>query len=463
MKVDKEDIQDVFGLTPLQEGMLFHYLENSRSDLYFEQLCLEISGKIALATFKRAWNFVVASNEMLRAVFRWQHVRHPSQLILRQHRISVTSYDFSGLNHGRKEQWLNKIKRADRQNKFHLETVAFRITLLRLAADRHVMIISSHHIYYDGWSTGIILREFFDAFDAFSRGKEPLKPVKTPFKEFVRWLSHRDKKRQQLFWKEYLKDFVPASAPSPPGGENRGATDAERLDYCFRFPSDLSGAANHLVKERRVTLAALLYCTWGLLLYKYRQTRDILFGTTVSGRKAGLEGIEEIVGLFINTVPLRMRVRPDGEVLTLLLEVYRSLQVREEYESTSLVDIKRYGGINPRAGLFDSIVVVENYPLRRSLTGSGHLLTVTAYSMFEKANYDLNIVIDPGCPIAVKIIYNAAVYPVAAIKKIERHFQEILQQVVENSRCRPADITISHDLLPTTSKFCPQDYRDFGI
>lgn len=455
MKIDKEDIQDVFGLTPLQEGMLFHYLENSRSDLYFEQLCLEISGKLAVETFKRAWNFVVASNEMLRAVFRWQNVRHPSQLILRQHRVSITSYDFSGLDHGRKEQWLDKIKRADRQNKFHLETVAFRITLLRMAADRHVMMISSHHILYDGWSTGIILREFFEAYEAFSLGKKLQKPIKTPFKEFVRWLSHQDKKRQRLFWKEYLQDLQ--------GSENRGGADDERLDYCFQFPPDLSGAVNHLVKEQRVTLAALLYCAWGLLLYKYRQTGDILFGTTVSGRKAGLEDIEEIVGLFINTVPLRLKVQPDEEVLALLLQVYRSLQVREEYESTSLVDIKRYGGINPRARLFDSIVVVENYPLRRSLAGSGHLLTVTAYSMFEKANYDLNIVIDPGCPIAVKIIYNAALYPVAAIKKIERHFQEILQQVVENSRCRPADITISHDLLPTTSKFCPQDYRDFGL
>lgn len=162
-------IANILALTPMQEGMLFHYLQNSQSELYFEQLSLEISGEIDVRHFEKAWNAVIETNEMLRTTFRWEETETPVQMILKMHRLEPEYYDLSGLEDDEQRESLSNIKTRVREKGFDLLQVSFRVTMIKMGKERYEMVISNHHIIYDGWSNGVILREFLQAFRVFSR------------------------------------------------------------------------------------------------------------------------------------------------------------------------------------------------------------------------------------------------------------------------------------------------------
>jgi iturin family lipopeptide synthetase B len=162
--MDKKNIENILALTPMQEGLLFHYLKDPGSNHYFEQLSLTISGEVEARLFEKAWNFVIENNDMLRAVFRWEKVENPVQIILKKHTLKPDYYDCSTLKGNELVEKLNVIRIADRNKKFDLMEVPFRITLCKTGPGKHEMIISNHHILYDGWSNSIILREFFNTY-----------------------------------------------------------------------------------------------------------------------------------------------------------------------------------------------------------------------------------------------------------------------------------------------------------
>ena len=165
-KLTKRDIEDILALTPMQEGMLFHYLNNPSGDQYFEQLSLILSGEIDIHRFETAWNIVIETNPVLRTVFRWEKTDMPVQVILKHYVLKPVQHDFSGdaLSPRQQQQLVEEARSKDRENSFDLRDVPFRVTLCKLQPDEYCMLVSNHHILYDGWSGGIILNEFFEAY-----------------------------------------------------------------------------------------------------------------------------------------------------------------------------------------------------------------------------------------------------------------------------------------------------------
>jgi len=206
-KLDRENIEDILALTPLQEGMLYHYLKDPESDLYFEQLSLRLSGDVRIEIFEQAWNFVIRTNEMLRTMFRWENLENPIQAVLKEYFLKPVYYDIQDEDHNKPGKSLREIKTRDRNEKFHLRDVPFRVTLCKIGKNRYELILSNHHILYDGWSTGIILKEFFDAYHALSSRKGLVLPVKTKFREFIKWVQNQDTEKQEKSWTGYLKGF----------------------------------------------------------------------------------------------------------------------------------------------------------------------------------------------------------------------------------------------------------------
>ncbi|HLP48095.1 MAG TPA: condensation domain-containing protein, partial [Candidatus Kapabacteria bacterium] len=329
-KIDSHRIETILSLTPLQEGILFHYLQDPQSRVYFEQLSLEISGDINKSNFEKAWNMVIKTNEMLRTLFRWEKIEKPTQVILKEHPCALRFHVLPDMDNDRKEAALKEIKSKDRSEGFDLTQVPFRVTLCRLAEKKYEMIISSHHILYDGWSNGIILKEFFNAYHALCHGKRSIKPpVKSSFKDFIKWLQSRDRNTQEQYWKNYLADFETPTALPIKGRPERTTSPEE---YSLILADDCKSKLENLGKNNRFTLAPIFYTAWGILLQKYCGSRDVIFGTTVSGRSAGIKGIENMVGLFINTVPLRVPLLPDFKLIDLIAHVEKELQIRKEFE-----------------------------------------------------------------------------------------------------------------------------------
>jgi amino acid adenylation domain-containing protein/non-ribosomal peptide synthase protein (TIGR01720 family) len=432
-KLDKKNIEDIYNLTPMQEGMLFHYLKNPRSDYYFEQLSLEIPGEINERAFEKAWNFVIETNEMLRAVFRWEAVEKPMQIILKEHKPPLKFYDFSGKDITAAMRQVEEIKAKDKEEKFDLEEAAFRVISCKVDENRHVMIISNHHILYDGWSNGIIVKEFFNAYNDLSSGKEPLKPTKTRFKEFIKWVQNRDIHKEREFWKKYLKDFDAKPGISIPL-KKRQAEISDTGTFRAKLPGDLNRPLISFVEKNKVTLSSLFYSAWGILLLKYNSREDMTYDTTVSGRIARIKGIENIVGLFINTVPLRVNTTADEQTADFISRMANDLQQREKFENSSLTEIKEYIEKKNKGVLFDSVLVIENYPLDKTM------LRDKEFSIFERTRYDLTVIITMFDDIDLHFIYNKELLDEEVTAGLSRHFIYILHTLVENPRRRIVDI-----------------------
>ena len=432
VKLNQKIIEDLLPLTPLQEGILFHYLRVPGGDHYFEQLSLAIAGEIQKELFKKSWAFVTRTNEMLRTVFRWEMVENPIQVILKEHQPYCEYYDIAGENTGGARKRLEEIKFNDLKKKFDLREVPFRIKLCKMGENKYEMIISSHHILYDGWSCGVLLQEFFSAYTHLSRGKALREPVKAKFKDFIKWGQNQDKKEQEKFWSEYLKGFtVQGGLPVKKSGRGDSAS-IRSGHFQVELGEDIKGRLEAVVKSSGIGLASFLFCAWGVLLQKYNNGNDVVFGTTVAGRPARIGGIEEVVGLFINTLPLRVQTYAHEKIAGLLHRIDSFLPLWETYEATPLVDIKKYSEIDNREELFDSVFVLENYPLASRLgeKASRFSLQVDSFSMVEATHYDLTVTALVLTGIELKIMYNKEALAEETARRLAGHFQRVLEQMV---------------------------------
>ncbi|NIM14724.1 MAG: amino acid adenylation domain-containing protein, partial [Candidatus Aminicenantes bacterium] len=460
--LDKKNISDVVALTSMQEGLLFHYLKDPQSDVYFEQLSLGISAPVDIEYFQQAWNVVVKINDMMRTVFRWEKIKIPSQIVLKEHKIEFRYYDLSGGDENEAKKQLERIKIKDRREKFDLREVPFRVTLCKLEDETFEAIISNHHILYDGWSNGIILKEFIEAYDKLIRGEPlvPLPPVKTKFREFVRWIQTRDTGKEAEFWKDYLGGLESGTEIQlhKAAGLGPGETGHGFGTYRARIPRDRKTQLEMFAGKMNVTFASLLYSAWGVLLQKYNNTYDVVMGTTVSGRSAKIKGIEDIVGLFINTLPLRVQSHPQEKIENFLKRTDQALKMREEFESASLVNIKEYSGISSEKELFDTVLAVENYPLDARLIqtqkSSPLSLCIDSYSLEELTHYNLTITITyfENSGLDICWIYDKNLFDEDIIVRLSNHFDNILAGIETNASGGIHEIEIlspeeKHELL----------------
>ncbi|MCP5046716.1 MAG: AMP-binding protein, partial [bacterium] len=461
-KAESKNIEDIIALTPMQEGMLVHYLKEPGSGHYFEQLSLTMRGPIDFKCFKQAWNTVVKTNAMLRTRFKWKKVKIPVQIILKNHSVPVVFHDLSTGDINDKCQSLKEIKDQDRIGGFDLNSVPFRITLCKIEEQQYEMIISNHHVLYDGWSNRIILEDFFSAYHRLARGESPPKPYRQQYKEFVNQIRRLDTGKQQNYWRNYLKGFdeKPELSIKRKRSKKENRTGSGN-GYCkTRFSTVEREDLELFTRSHKVTLSGLIYSAWGLLLQRYNNQPDIIFGTTVSGRSLDIKGIEDIVGLFINTIPLRVRSSTSTGITgnrreiveDFLTRLTKELRERESCEHTSLVEIKDYGKVEFEGELFDTIVVVENYPLDKVLfeksDNSASSLSVDSFSMVEMTHYDLTVAVTLLDDIEVKFTYNKDLLDETLIKNLAAHFKKIVRDIIAN----PGKELAALEILPEEEK-----------
>lgn len=407
-KIRKQDIENILALTPVQEGMLFHNLKDPLGGQYREELRLRLSGDISHSLFEEAWQHVVSSNEMLRTVFRWEGVKQPVQLVLKQHRPRLL---------------FTEEQVSDDKGAYDLQNVPFTVELCTLGNGEYEMVIRHHHILLDGWSNGVLLREFVTAYRQLAQCETPSFKQKPKFKEYIRWLQAQDNSRQQAFWNSYLEGLTEQAPFSiKKKGEERGS---RACTYTQELGKKRSQELRTFARSQGVTLTTLFYAAWGVLQQRYQNERDVLFGTTVSGRTSELPGSNEVIGLFINTLPLRVKHQDGQTVANLLRDVQRGLQARTEQESTPLVEI---------GASFDTLLVVENYPLDTQLLSAenGHF-KVTGYKMREMTNYDLTVAIECFDSAKVVMTWPEGLFDEAAIERCTTHFVQLLSEMAENS------------------------------
>lgn len=418
----KKNIKDIFKLSPAQEGMLAYYLQFPNGSVFFERLCVLLRGEIDRNRFAQAWNFVVEGNDALRTVFRWEQIQTPVQVVLRRHQPRL-------------------LFNESLEGVMDLGDVPLVVELHELEGDRYEMVLNYHHIILDGWSSGIVLREFFQVYDALSEEKHVAPLEKTSFKNYVSFLQKQDKTYLESFWKEYL-NFGQTASQVPV----RAGNISNLGHYSLGLGSQLSGKINDYNRERKTSLSSLLYAAWGLLLSRYLDSGEIVFDTTVSGRSVNIDGIEEMTGLLINTLPIYFQLDDDRAPEDLVRELQAHLNRRQEFETTSRSIIQKFLRQPAAMPPFTSVLAVENYPVDESLRSPERRLWIEHVHILEQTLHDLTVIVETGPELTISVSYNEKLFDRKSIALLFEHFQTILTNILEPATDRAAD------LLPVESE-----------
>ncbi|KRV50591.1 hypothetical protein AQ490_16150 [Wenjunlia vitaminophila] len=430
-------VEDVHVLSPMQEGMLYHTLRHPDSAVYLQQAAVTFHGPLDPETFRRAWQTVLGRHTSLRTSFRWERLDKPVQVVHREARVPLEEHDWTDLSPQARRAREEDLLEQDRKNGFDLERAPLiRLHLARLADDRHRFAFSLHHIIQDGWSTGIMLREVGAAYRSLARGEAPSLPPVRPFRDYVRWLASRDPAEAEAFWRRRLDGFTEPtrllrlSSPARTGN----AQHARRHTLDAGATAALTAAAT----EQRVTLNTVLQAAWGLLLSRYSGRADVVFGGVSSGRPPELEGVEDMVGLFVTTVPTRLRVDPDREVGDWLREVQADALAARAHEHVPMTRIQEWSSTPPGVELFESVQVLQNLdddPLAAIWRGFEGL-TIDDFTYYTRTNYPLTLAGLPGERLGLRVSYDPTWLADDAAERLLGHLATLLTELTADPRRR---------------------------
>ena len=432
-----QSIEDLYELSPMQQGMLFHTLYAPESEVYFEQLLCILSGELNFSAFQKAWEQIVARHSILRSAFFWEEIEKPLQIVNKQVDLPWEKLDWRHLTSDEQKSQLEELLKSDRYKGFKLNQVPLmRFTIIQLGEKTYQFIWSHHHILFDGWSMQIILKEVFALYEANQRGEYlRLSPVR-PYKEYIEWLQQQNIEQAKQFWQQTLQGLQTPTILTAKKGQ--GIYQEKR----FQLSQTVTEKLQTVARQHHLTLNNLVQGAWSLLISRYTGEKDVIFGATVSGRQPVLENIESMVGLLINTIPTRVKIDNQKEILSWLQELQNQALEQEQYSYFSLAEIQQLSDILPGMPLFESLLVFENYPVDSRKEDTEKTLDISNLSCFERTNYPLTIVINPGSQLGGRFVYDTSCFDEARISRIIGHFQTLLTSFSENLQQNISQISL---------------------
>jgi len=430
----KVAVEDVYTLSPVQQGMLFHSLYTPESDTYFNQLNCIIEGPLNSEAFRQAWATVSDHHPALRTSFHWQSLKNPVQVVHRNVRAEWHEEDCSHLSDDECEACWQQHLREDRRRKFDLaRPPLMRFSLFRLNDRASRFNWSHHHLLMDGWSSAIVLNDVLIAYDAILKVGQVTLDARQPFRESIEWLARADARSAEAYWREKLRGIIAPTSlvlGSPEiEGRSRAGCYAE-AEYSIN--ADLTNRLQAVARERGITLNTIAQGAWALLLSRYSGEADIVYGSVVSGRPPELPGADKMVGVFINTLPARIHIDPNRPLLSWLEEIQVEQIEREQYAYSSLGEIQRCSDLPAGTPLFESLLIFENYPTEAFIEQGTGGLSITQVHAVEPNNYPLTLVVTPASEMALKTMYDDGRFDPATMQRLLGHYECILHHIVES-------------------------------
>jgi amino acid adenylation domain-containing protein len=436
-------IEAIYPLSPMQEGMLFHTLTSPGSGIYVMQDRYEIHGEINLAAFREAWQTVVDRNPILRTSFDWSGTR-PLQLVQRDSVLPFDYLDWSDDSEQERLVRLEALLRSEQESGFDLGNGSlFRIRIINCGNQRYFCIRSYHHILMDEWCTSPMFLEFRGYYEALSQNRPlPVNQLR-PFRDYIAWLESQDTQKAEVYWRDYLQGF---SEPMVWGDKHKLlSADAEVSikDMTAQLSEADTEALNSLARQYRITPNTFVQGALALLLCRYMGRSEVVFGVTVSGRPSTLAGAETMLGLFINALPLRIAIRAEQLLLEWLRELLMQNLEMRQYEYSSLVDIQSWSSIPRSEGeLFQHLLTFENAPIDSSLLAENDIINMKYVWNRVHTNYPITFVAIPGRQLSLRITYQTERFDPQDIGRMIGHFQTLLEEMVRHPEKRVGEITM---------------------
>ncbi len=443
---DKSNFKDIYSLSPMQQGMLFHSIMDGASGAYFEQSRLKIMGQIDIKLFERSFNYIIEKYDILRTVFLYEKVSQPVQIVLRKRIGNICYNDISALKEEERKTYIEDFIKKDKMQGFKLSIdLPMRIAVIKTGEKEYEIIWSYHHIIMDGWCLGIIMSEFFKAYTLLGKGKEISTINNYPYSDYIKWLKKQNKEKALAYWKNYLEDYE-QQASIPRLHKKSNDNTYLQCDTQFELDEAITEKLTKLARENQISLNIIIQTIWGILLQRYNNTNDVVFGAVVSGRPPEVVGIESMVGLFINTIPVRI-MENEISFIELSKKVQENASKSMAYDYMPLADVQ--ASSNLKNNLFDHIIVFENYPMDKqisSMESSQELgFSIQNYEIFEHTNYDFSLGIIPGETIKFKFTHNENIYSKELIEQISNNFKMVIDQILEKPDMNTAKIRIVDD------------------
>ncbi len=443
----KQDIEAILPLSPLQGGILFQTLYAPGTGVYFEQFVCRLGGAVDLRAFGATWQTLVDRHPILRTAFVTKGRKEPVQVVFRRLPLTVRELDWSDQPPDEQASRLAEYLAHDRAAGFTFNRPPLmRVTLIRLAQSSWQFIWSHHHILLDGWSLTLLMGEFLTIYEALAAGSEPSLAAPQPYGDYLLWLGRQDRSDAERFWREYLAGLTNAT---PLGIEHQaaGADGGVRQEhYSDSFTRAETVELEAFAREHRLTLSTIFQAAWALLLSCYSGEDDILYGFTLSGRSAPLPGIERMIGLFINSLPVRVRVRASQKLSAWLQELQSESMNLQQYEYSALTDIQRWSSVPRGRRLFESLLVFENYPTLAPPARAESGMHVESVELVESTDFPLTAVVIPGESLRVKISYDANRIRPSSARQVSAHLRGLVMQMAAG-----ADLPLAAFKLPSDS------------
>ncbi len=445
MKELSNNIEAIYPLAPMQQGLLFHTLMNPGQGMYLLQYrhVMEMDN-LDTDAFQRAWNAVVQRHELLRTAFVWKQQKRPLQVVFKQLDLPVAELDWRGLDAATQQQQLEAMLAEERREELAFNKAPLmRVRLIRLGENRYQFVRSYHHILMDAWCFSLIMMDFLACYRAFSQGKSLSLEKPRQYRDFINWLQAQPADGHRDFWQQRLAGF---DTPTPLGiRQPQQFADAEPVvDVVEQLSVADTARLQQLAAQNQVTLNTLVQGAWALLLNRYSGEQDLLFGVTVAGRPAHMNGMESVVGLFINTLPLRWQVKPTARLGEWLRELQRENLALREHETSSLADIQQWSEVEGQ-DLFQSLFVFENAPMDAGLSQENLEFIVQDATNRTHTNYPITVVIIPGEQLHLQLTYQGSDFCHSAVETMLGHFRTLLLAMAGQA----ADVRL--DSLPMIS------------
>ena len=417
-------IADVLPLTPLQQGLLFHAsTAEDFGDLYAMQLDITVTGPLDPRRLRDAVHTVVNRHPNLAARF-CQQFDEPVQIIPAD---PIAPWRYDDLDSEEQVQGVCAAERAAVCDLAH--PPASRVAVIRTAPDRHRVVLTNHHIVLDGWSLPILLQEIFASY----HGQRL--PATAPYRRFVSWLADRDLEAAHAAWRDVLAGFDTPTLVGPPGRLELGRRGVES----FRVPAGTTRALGELARSCHTTVNTVLQAGWAQLLMWLTGQHDVVFGAAVSGRPAEVPGAESMVGLLINTVPVRAHITPATTTADLLDQLHSANNQTLDHQHLALSEIHRVTGHDH---LFDTLFVYENYPVDTGALSRTNELAITEFTTSESTHYPLTLQARAGHELGLRVEFDTDLFDPATIERLTERFKRVLVEMTADPTRRLSSMDV---------------------
>ena len=435
------NVEDVYPLTAMQQGMLYHTIAAPSSGVYVNQIVTPVAGELDGAALASACATALSRHATLRTAFLWEGLDEPLQVVRAEADLMWNEHDLSGLDQRDQQKQIRHILDQDRSRGFDLSRAPLsRMALVSMGPKQWVWVWTFHHLIADGWSVQVILDEIIATYRSIRVGL-PLALTDPPrYRDFIAHYLRRDQIAEHAFWSSVLEGFSEPHQLEVPGLPPREGSSGHRV-HTIGLGATVTRGLVDFARANQVTLNTAIAGAWSLVLSRWVRSPDVVFGTTVSGRPTALEGAERATGLFINTLPLRVNASPTQRLGPWLKQIQRSQVEAREHELASLASIQRWADVEPGESLFQSILVFENYP-PSSERDPGDGVSLGSPEYIEQSNYPLAILAVPGDEITLSLVYDSAFFSDEAIASVGDQIVTVAKGFVSNPEARLAEISL---------------------